>query len=788
MSVVPDTMEAEAVPRRAASPSDDGPPVILETDEATDNGRTLPILVDDVAQLRTWEPPRHDRRWRLFVFLGACLVFLPNLGAFGLWDPWETHYGAVTTEMLDTYDWVSPWWGYREKIGDKQQGSYFYSKPIFIFWTEAVASRVIGRGEWAVRLPVAILAILSVYLAFLVLSKVWSRRVGVLGALIMATSPEFFMISRQAQTDMPVVGTMVVAMLCIVMAFFGPREPMSDKKFMRWTWLSIGLLLLNTLPQYGILITDIEHGWAHALGYVLVLVAWFAVMAWRWRRDKRKSGLDDAFKDRWLRRYYLIAAFIFFGQSFYAKGLFGFMLPGLIILMWLMVTRTWSVLRRAELLSGTIAFLVVSLPWYVAMLVVHGKPYYNRFFIHDHFKRLGEGVHQIDSGTFEHFIKWLGIGTFPWVAFVPFALLWLVRLKGRDTDPRNQAKVFMAVWFMVAFAFFTYSSTKFHHYIFPAFPALAIIVALFIDRLLREGAWMARLASVFGIVLVVAVGWDIHEDPQHLRNLMTYKYDRPLTQQLPIDEDGKISPTATTTWKDSVFFDEISPVLRGILTTKAFRYETFIKAMILLGVIALALFFVAKTRMAGLVGLGLTASMLAAWSLNYYMPSLTPGWSQKYLFDSYYRTCNKLPLTQDTIDAYEPFTVKLGIDSLDEDAPGAWTTSLFRGQYKTICEEDVIGWLITWRGETYYSWNELKPIEKKEEQFEPYLRDFNGGKKFYILIERGKTASFKSSLVSISNKLKKEGVTGWTDIRDWDVEVENDENLYFQMASATPLR
>ena len=788
MSVIPDTLEAEAVPKRGAAPLDDGPPVILETDDASER-RPLPIFADDPSTLRTWEPPRHERRWRLFVFLGACLVFLPNLGAFGLWDPWETHYGAVSSEMLDTYDWVNPWWGYREKIGDQQQGADFYSKPVYIFWTEAAISRVIGRGEWALRLPGALLAILSVFLTFIVLSKVWSRRIGLIGATVMATAPEFYMISRQAQTDMPFVATMLLAMLFITVAFFGPREPMSDKKFMRWTWISLGFLLLNTLPQYGILFTDIDYGWVHALGYVLALaglVAWFAR---QWLREKRAKGLDDAFKDRWLRKYYLVAAYIFFAQSTYAKGLLGFMMPGAILLAWLAVSWTWRVLKHAEVLRGFLVFCVVGLPWYVAMFVVHGKPYYDRFIIHDHFKRLGEGVHQIDSGTFEHFIKWLGIGTFPWVAFVPFALLWLVRVRSRDPEPKNQAKLFMAVWFMVAFAFFTASSTKFHHYIFPAFPALAVILALFIDRILEEGAWVARFAAVLGVVVFFAVGWDIHEDQQHLRNLMTYKYDRPLSEQLPIAEDGKVSPTATTTWADSLFFKEISPTLRTILTTKAFRYETFINFILIFGAIAFALFFVTKTRMAGLVGLGLCASMLAVWALNYYMPSLTPGWSQKSLFDSYYQSCHKLPLTQDVIDAYEPFTVKLGLTSLDpEQSKGAWTTGLFRGQYKTVCEEDVIGWLITWRGETYYSWNELKPIEKKESQFGPYLRDFNGGKKFYILIERGKTASFKSDLVSESNKAKKEGVKGFTDIRDWDVKVENDENLYFQMASATPIK
>lgn len=831
MSVVPDTLEAEALPgksARSAAPGadaapradDDRAPAILEGDDAEGARAPLPIANDDVASIRTWEPHRHERRLRIGVFLGACLVFLPNLGAFGLWDPWETHYGAVTTEMLDTYDWVNPWWGFREQIGEEKiQGEYFYSKPVHIFWTEAVASRLIGRGEWSIRLPMALLAILAVYLAFIVLSKVWTRRVGLLAAVVLATSPQFYMISRQAQTDMPFVATLVIALLFLIAAFFGPRERMSDKKFMRWTWLSIGFLLLNTLPQYGLLFSDLQS--PHAgfrgtwtafhdgrlqaaiyLALALFVGGWMARDWLRERAAERASAggeggeggaasaeLSDAFKDRWLRKYYLIAAFIWFGHSTYAKGLLGFLLPGAIILVWLILSRNWRVLARAELIRGTLVFVCVGLPWYIAMFLHHGKAYYDRFIIHDHFKRVASGVHQIDSGTFEHFIKWLGVGVFPWVAFAPLALLWLIRIRARDNTPENQAKLFMAAWFLVAFALFTWSSTKFHHYIFPALPALAVVIALFIDRLITHGAWLARFATLVGAVVFLAVGWDIHEDPQHLRNLMTYKYDRPLPKHLPIDEDGKVSPTATMTWKDSTFYRHTSPTLQAILQAPAFEYKTFIPIVLIVGLLVLALFFLAKTRMAGVVGLALLASALGMWSLNYYLPSLTPHWSQKYLFDSYYETCTKLPLTQDAIDAYEPFIVKLGLDSVDvEGSLGSYSTGLFRGEYKTVCEEDVISWLITWRGETYYSWNELKPIEKKDTQFLPYLRDFNGGKKFYVLIERGKTASFRSDLKSRSDQLKRDGVAGYGDITDWEVEVVNDENFFFQMASATPIR
>ena len=174
-----------------------------EPDRPDEKVNVLPIL-DDRENVPLWTPGKHENWVRLGVIAFAALVFFPNLGSFGLWDPWETHYGAVTTNMIETHDWVSPWWGYKEKIGDEaQQGKPFFSKPVLIFWTEAMAARMIGRGEWSIRLPMALLALLAVFMAYLLMSKIWSRRVGLIGSLIIATAPEFFMISRQAQTDIP---------------------------------------------------------------------------------------------------------------------------------------------------------------------------------------------------------------------------------------------------------------------------------------------------------------------------------------------------------------------------------------------------------------------------------------------------------------------------------------------------------------------------------------------------------------------------------------------------------
>jgi len=41
-----------------------------------------------------------ERRLVLMSLLVGALVFLPYVGAVGLWDPWESHYGEVAREMI----------------------------------------------------------------------------------------------------------------------------------------------------------------------------------------------------------------------------------------------------------------------------------------------------------------------------------------------------------------------------------------------------------------------------------------------------------------------------------------------------------------------------------------------------------------------------------------------------------------------------------------------------------------------------------------------------------------
>ena len=767
---------------------------------AGDADRPLPLLADHLADIAPRPRGRHGMRVFLLVTVLFAALYLPNAGSFGLWDPWETHYGEVTRNMVESYDWVAPWWGFKQKIGtEAQEGQPFFSKPVFIFWSEAVFVKLIGLNEWAMRLPVALLGLASSLVIFFVFSRLYGRRTGFLAALVMGTSPQFFFLARQAQTDMPYVATMTMAIAFFLLAVFQGRETLSNRAFLRRLGLVTGFLLLSTIPQFGVIATDLKSQvdvsqvaglkrfwliaknngvwhivlWGSILGAVLLSAAIPLIREWR-----RTGTFSDETKDLWSRRGWLWCFYALSAHSTLAKGLLGFMLPGAIVFFFLLVSGQWKMLKRIELVRGLGVFIAVGFPWYVAMFAKFGMPYYTRFFIHDHFNRIGAGVHQIDTGTFEHFIKWLGFGMFPWVAFVPFVFAAFARFKIRLRSPENLLRAFLFLWFFVAFLLFTLSSTKFHHYIFPALPPLAILVALYLIDLMEERPIAVRLVVVVAVGLLAAVVWDLHGDPQTLRNLFTYKYDRPLPDTMPIDPSAVVAKGASTIWADSVFYEHTNPVVLNLLTTKALRYDRFILVIGGIAILFVLLMLARRSRRVGLWGLAGSAGVFTLYVLNYYMPWLSTHWSQKYLFEAYYADCTPVQQPEPIQRAFTPVLASAGLGSL---------TGYLGAEPKRVCDEDIVSWLITWRGETYYSNNEIRPVNKEATQFEAYLKGFNKGRTFYVLMERGKDAAWASKMNgTYLKKLKSE--PGFNDIQRFEVTKIYDENDYFILLKAVPVR
>jgi 4-amino-4-deoxy-L-arabinose transferase-like glycosyltransferase len=201
-----------------------------------------------------------------------------------------------------------------------------------------------------------------------------------------------------------------------------------------------------------------------------------------------------------------------------AKGPVGFIVPMVTIALYLSLTRKWGQFwRRGFPLAGTGLFILLALPWYAAMLAIHGSTYVTIA----RAQTVGRFLAPMEGHGFGVFfyVPVLLLGFFPWSALLPMALHhvftgWRASRKivpGPGTESSElHFELFAALWVIGAFVFFTLSSTRLQHYIAPLFPAAAILAACAWHRSLLDPAVRGARAAIhlmMGLGLLLAVGF-----------------------------------------------------------------------------------------------------------------------------------------------------------------------------------------------------------------------------------------------------------------------------------------
>jgi len=199
----------------------------------------------------------------------------------------------------------------------------------------------------------------------------------------------------------------------------------------------------------------------------------------------------------WARAGHLAAAL-----AILTKGLIGLALPGLIGLIWLAMTGRWSMLKRILCPSGIVIFLTVATPWHV-LAAMRNDDFLWFYFVHEHFLRYTTSVHSRSQPVW-FFIPVLFVGFLPWTGYIWHALkkLWPRRWANRADNPRE---LYLLLWVLVIFIFFSISDSKLITYILPVFPALAVLIggilAPYIDE--RRADDLPAGRGVFIVVMLI---------------------------------------------------------------------------------------------------------------------------------------------------------------------------------------------------------------------------------------------------------------------------------------------
>jgi len=126
---------------------------------------------------------------------------------------------------------------------------------------------------------------------------------------------------------------------------------------------------------------------------------------------------------------------------------------------------------------------LVAIPWFAAMIHIHGMSYATTFFGYHNVERFVQGVNH-HGQPISYALLCTLVGYAPWTLACVFQLFRLRALRRRSTwiasSRRSRLTLFAGFWLVVAWTFFASSASKLPSYYLPIAPAVALLAAAYL--------------------------------------------------------------------------------------------------------------------------------------------------------------------------------------------------------------------------------------------------------------------------------------------------------------------
>jgi len=190
-----------------------------------------------------------------------------------------------------------------------------------------------------------------------------------------------------------------------------------------------------------------------------------------------------------------------------SKGLIGVVLPGLVLLTWLIWTNQTRRLLQLPWIRGLLIFCAIGLPWFI-----EGQKHYPELF---NYLIIGQHFSRYTGGGFNNQWSWWFYPVVIVLMLFPWSMVLIVRASPRTwlqiwrherTAVSHRWNSLLWIWLLVITAFFSFPKSKIVGYIFSALPPVACLTAMTWERWVETGRVNARW---FTALLLVSLGLSI---------------------------------------------------------------------------------------------------------------------------------------------------------------------------------------------------------------------------------------------------------------------------------------
>lgn len=217
-----------------------------------------------------YSSPYDSPRALWLILIGFLLVWFYMLGARTLVPTDEGRYAEMAREMLVTGDWITP----------RLNAIKYFEKPPLQAWMNTITFALFGVGDWQARLWTGLCGLLGIALVGYTGKKVFSARIGIHAAVVLASSLLWAASSHFNSLDLGVAAMMAIALCGLLLSQRNGATATEQRNGMLLCWAGMALAVLSK-GLIGVVLP----------GAVLVLYTFLARDWAIWRRLHLGKGL-----------------------------------------------------------------------------------------------------------------------------------------------------------------------------------------------------------------------------------------------------------------------------------------------------------------------------------------------------------------------------------------------------------------------------------------------------------------------------------------------------------------
>ncbi len=371
----------------------------------------------------------------VLILIAAAIFFGCIISPPSLMDDVDAVQAQIARNMLNSGDWVIA----------RLDGVPYLEKSPLIYWMIAISYRVFGVHDWAARIPVALAAVLLVYITYRYGRWAFQARAGYYAGSALATCVGLFLFTRILIPDV-----MLTLTTCLAYWAFQRATDAEERQTRVW-----GAVLAASLGT-GIMLKGLIALVVFGGGVFVYLVLTRQLFS----------------RELWKRLHVYSGAAIL-----------------------LLVAAPWHILATLRM------------PPYFNFTMHSGPGEYHGFFwfyfMNEHVLRFLNMRYPRDYNTVPRFAFWALhlVWLFPWSVYFPA----VVRQNFRPVDRAGKTRLLALCWIGFLLVFFTFSTTQ-EYYSMPIYPAMALLLGGAIAAECSWTKWGTRVLGAITALCAIATG------------------------------------------------------------------------------------------------------------------------------------------------------------------------------------------------------------------------------------------------------------------------------------------